>query len=115
MVHPNHVPMTATTRLLEPSFAEMIAAVEQGTELSRQTQTHWICSVRQIARWLDRPSGTIPARWISVQFVVAQLHEARVGVTAKTLANHRSNLRAALRWFGKQHRLKGQQRHGRHW
>jgi hypothetical protein len=28
---------------------------------------------------------------------------ARVGVTAKTLANHKSNLRAALRWFAKQH------------
>src|SRR4029453_7121683 len=28
---------------------------------------------------------------------------ARVGVTAKTLANHKSNLRAALRWFGKEH------------
>ena len=34
---------------------------------------------------------------------VAQLHHARVGVTAKTLANHRSNVRAALRWFGKEH------------
>jgi hypothetical protein len=32
-----------------------------------------------------------------------QLHHARVGVTAKTLANHRSNLRAALRWFAKRH------------
>ena len=32
-----------------------------------------------------------------------QLHHARVGVTAKTLANHKSNVRAALRWFGKEH------------
>jgi hypothetical protein len=32
-----------------------------------------------------------------------QLHYARVGVTAKTLANHRSNARAALRWFGREH------------
>ena len=34
---------------------------------------------------------------------MAQLHHARVGVTAKTLANHKSNVRAALRWFGKEH------------
>ena len=33
---------------------------------------------------------------------MGQLHHARVGVTAKTLANHKSNLRAALRWFGKE-------------
>ena len=32
-----------------------------------------------------------------------QLHHARVGVTAKTLANHKSNVRAALRWLGKEH------------
>jgi hypothetical protein len=36
---------------------------------------------------------------------VAQLHHARVGVTAKTLANHKSNVRAALRWFSKEHAL----------
>jgi hypothetical protein len=34
---------------------------------------------------------------------VRQLHHARLGVTAKTLANHKSNLRAALRWYVKQH------------
>ena len=45
----------------------------------------------------------IPARWNAVQISVAQLHHARVGVTAKTLANHKSNVRAALRWFGKEH------------
>ena len=45
----------------------------------------------------------IPARWHSVQISVAQLHHARVGVTAKTLANHKANVRAALRWFGKEH------------
>ncbi len=34
---------------------------------------------------------------------MARLHHARVGVTAKTLANHRANVRAALRWFGEEH------------
>src|SRR5262249_42322093 len=50
-----------------------------------------------------RPATVIPARWTAVQLSVGQLHHARVGVTAKTLANHRSNTRAALRWFGKEH------------
>src|ERR1019366_1275723 len=63
------------------------------------------CSLRQIARLLDRPATTIPARWNSVRFSMAQLHHARVGVTAKTLANHRSNVRAGLRWFAKEHDL----------
>jgi hypothetical protein len=95
--------MTAPTSLLEPSFVDLIAAIEQASELSPQAQRHWICSVRQIARWLDRPATVIPARRSSVQISVGQLHHARVGVTAKTLANHRSNVWAALRWFGREH------------
>ena len=101
--------MTATTALLEPSFVDLIAAIEQAAELSEQTRRHWVCSARQIARWLDRPAAVIPARWTSVQMPVGQLHHARVGVTAKTLANHKSNVRAALRWFAKQHDIP---RHG---
>src|SRR5262245_43545808 len=105
--HPSRVlraliPMTTTT-LLEASFVDLIAAIEQAGELSEQRRRHWACSLRQMARWLDRPASVIPARWNSVQNSVGQLHHARVGVTAKTLANHKSNVRAALRWFGKEH------------
>ena len=96
--------MTAPTALLEPSFADLIAAIEQAAELSEQRRRHWVCSVRQIARWLDRPAAVIPARSNAVQMPMGQLHHARVGVTAKTLANHKSNVRAALRWFAKQAR-----------
>jgi integrase len=95
--------MTPTTTLLEPSFLDLVGAVEQATELSDQRRRHWVCSLRQIAKWLDRPAAVIPARWHSVRISVAQLHHARVGVTAKTLANHRANVRATLRWFGREH------------
>ena len=95
--------MTPTTTLSEPSFQDLIAAVEQAGELSDQRRRHWLCSLRQIAKGLDRPAEVIPARWLSVRILVSQLHHARVGVTAKTLANHKSNVRAALRWFSKEH------------
>ena len=68
-----------------------------------QRRRHWVCSLRQVAKWLDRPATVIPARWQSVRISVSQLHHARVGVTAKTMANHRANTRAALRWFGHEH------------
>jgi integrase len=95
--------MTLPTALLEPSFLDLIAAIEQAPDLSEQRRRHWVCSLRQIAKWLDRPATVIPARWNSVRISVSQLHHARVGVTAKTLSNHKSNVRAALRWFGKEH------------
>jgi len=97
--------MSPTTTLLEPSFLDLIAAIEREPELSEQLRRHWICSLRKVADWLDRPAAVIPGRWSAVQMAVGQLHHARVGVTAKTLANHRSNARAALRWFGNEHHL----------
>jgi len=95
--------MTPTPALLEPSFLDLIAAIDQAPELSAQRRRHWVCSSGQIAKWLDRPAAVIPARWHSVRISVAQLHHARVGVTAKTLANHKSNVRAALRWLANEH------------
>jgi integrase len=95
--------MDPTTTLSEPSFQDLIAAIEQASELAVQRRRHWLCSSRQIAKWLDRPAAVIPARWLSVRMLVVQLHHARVDVTAKTLANHKSNVRAALRWFAKEH------------
>ena len=46
--------MTLTATLFEPSLLDLIAAVEQAPELSEQRRRHWICSLRQIAKWLDR-------------------------------------------------------------
>ena len=66
--------------LLEPSFVEAIAAIEQSADLSKNTKRHWVCSLRQIAKWLDRPLELIPARWTSICLSVGQLHQARVGV-----------------------------------
>jgi integrase len=95
--------MTAVTTLPEPTFDDLISAIEQAPELPEQRRRHWLCSARQTARWLDRPPTVIPARWHSVRNSVSQLHHARLGVAPKTLANHKSNVRAALGWFGKEH------------
>jgi integrase len=100
---PTILPATPTTTLLEPSFVDLIAAIERAAELSEERRRHWVCSLRQIAKWLDRPAAVITARWSSVRILIGQLHHARVGVTAKTAANHKSNVRAALRWFSQEH------------
>lgn len=89
------------TKLVEPSFADAIAAIEQEESLPEQTKRHWTCSLRQIAKALDRPLELIPGPWTSVCLQVSQLHHARVGVERKTLANHRSSARSALVWFRK--------------
>ena len=82
----------------EPSFAEALAAFE-AADLPAQKGRHWICSLRQVAKALDRPMESVPARWIAIRSQVAALHHQMVGMEPKTLANHRANVRAALHWF----------------
>jgi integrase len=96
---------TTETKLLEPSFVDLIAAIERSDELCAERRRHWVCSLRQIAKWLDRPAAVIPARWSSVQIAVPQLHHARVGIRPKSLANHKANVRAALSWFRREEGL----------
>jgi integrase len=84
---------------MEPSFADVVAAIARATDLSDQRRRHLTCSVRQIAKWLNRPLDAVPARWEASRFSVGRLHYARLGVTAKTLANHKANAKAALSWF----------------
>ena len=93
-------PINPTTVLSEP-FVDLIDEIEQATNLSEERRRHWVCSLRQIAKSLDRPAEVIPARWSAIRIAVGQLHHARVGVTAKTLANHKSNVKAALRFYQK--------------
>ena len=94
--------MTALPTLIEPSFADAIEAIETSGELPPTKKTHWSCSLRKVGEWLDRPLATIPARWTNLHISVGQLHHAPLGVTAKTLANHKANVAAALRWLAKE-------------
>lgn len=86
-------------RMLESSFADAIAAIEQAKELPPSKRAHWSCSLRMIAKALDRPPESIAARWVAVALAVNQLHHANSGVEWKTLANHKANAKAALFWF----------------
>jgi integrase len=85
--------------LLESSFVDAIAAIEQAKELPASKRTHWCCSLRIIAKALDRPGESIAARWGAVALQINQLHHANCGVEWKTLANHKANAKAALFWF----------------
>jgi integrase len=95
--------MTELMAPLEPTFSVAMTAIEDAADLSASVKRHWLCSLRQIAKWLDRPVEVTPARWTAIRLPVGQLHHARLGVTAKTVANHKSNVAAALRWFGKEY------------
>jgi integrase len=85
----------------EPSFADAIAAIEASADLDIITRRHWATSLRALARYLDLPPESIPARVLAIQHRVSRLHPAQLGVNPKTFANHRANAKAALNWFGR--------------
>ena len=37
-----------------------MAAIEDAADLSASVKRHWVCSLRQIAKWLDRPVRSDP-------------------------------------------------------
>ena len=92
------IPM-AENAALEPTFADMMEAIAAATDLPEQTRRHWRSSLAGIAKAFDQPPELIPARFSAVRARMAALHHVPLTWTAKTLANHRSNAKAALIWF----------------
>ena len=68
--------------------------------IAASQRTHWSCSLRKIAkRWAGRRRTSRPAgaQW---HLRINQLHHAQASASSwKTLANHKSNAKAALFWF----------------
>ena len=86
-------------KLLEPSIADVLKAIEAASDLPASKKAHWSCSLRQISIGIGRPPESIPGRWSGVNAAMQQLHHARIGCNPKTLSNHKANARAALLWF----------------
>jgi hypothetical protein len=101
--------MTETPNLIETSFADGIAIIVAAQELSEQIKRHWTTSLRQIAKALGKPLEVIPARYSAVRADLAQLHQAPVRLTKKTMSNHKSNVKSALLWLARE---KGIPAHG---
>jgi integrase len=94
--------MTEKHTALEPTFADAIIAITAATDLSAQTRRHWCSSLAGIAKAFDQPIEVIPARYSAIRARMAVLHHLPLDWVAKTLANHRSNTKAALIWFAKE-------------
>ena len=94
--------MTEKHTALEPTFADAIMAITAATDLSAQTRRHWCSSLAGIAKAFDQPIELIPARYSAIRARMAALHHVPLDWVAKTLANHKSNTKAALIWFAKE-------------
>src|SRR5258707_4021326 len=94
--------MTEMPITLEPTFADAIKTITAATDLPEPTRRHWCSSLVGIARAFDQPPEIIPARYSAVRARMAALHHVPLGWVPKTLANHKSNTKAALIWSAKE-------------
>src|SRR5580692_8696861 len=96
------IPMNEIPITLEPTFADAIVAIAGAADLTEHTRRLWRSSVAGIAKAFDQPPELIPARFNAVRARMAALHHVPLDWMAKTLANHKSNAKAALIWFAKE-------------
>jgi hypothetical protein len=94
--------MNVSNQQIEPCFADAIAMIEHADELPVEKKRHWCCSLKRIAEALDKPVTVIPARLSAVRAALMELHHVPLGLTPKTLRNHRANAKAALLWLAKE-------------
>jgi integrase len=97
----------APIKPIEPSLADVLAAVERDASLAEPKREAWCCSIRRIANFLEREPAQLPARLLALRFGISRLHHAQLGVSRKTLQNHLANLKAAIRHFSSVERMSG--------
>lgn len=97
--------MSGKPEIIEPSFADAIKAIAEATELPLPTRRQWCSALRGLAHCLDRPPESIPARFSAVRNKLLALRYPPFDWTAKTLANTKSNAKAALLWFRREEGL----------
>src|SRR3974390_273715 len=96
------IPETASSVLIETSFAQAIEIISTSAELPEPKRRHWATSLRQVGKLLERPLELIPARYSAVRADFRNLHPVPAEMSPKTLQNHKSNAKTALLWLAKE-------------
>jgi integrase len=107
--HPasNHTTAEAPKGLIEPTLADVLVTIDRDGSLTKTKRDAWCCSIRRITDFLGRDPGSLPARILALRYGIARLHQAELGISRKTLQNHISNLKAAVRHVTGLKRLSG--------
>jgi integrase len=80
----------------EASLAEAIAMIKLDTSIPASKRKHWLTSLTVIARAIGRPPESLPCRLTALRHHIERLNAAALGWEPKTLANHKSNVKAAI-------------------
>ena len=79
------------------SLFDALELIERDQSISPGKRNQWRCSLKRVPVFLGRDPRSLPANLFALRFGLKELHEANLGITKKSLQNHISNLRAAIR------------------
>ena len=91
--------------LQEPSLFDALVMIENDTSIPAVRRTQWCCTLRRVPVFLARDPRSLPARMSGLRYGLQELHHTNLGISKKSLQNHMSNLRAALRHSRGQHKI----------
>lgn len=80
----------------ELTLADVMRLIEADPAIEPLRKRHWLSSLRRVSAGIGRPPASIVARLTSLRHPMKRLNAARMGIEEKSLANHRSNVRAAV-------------------
>lgn len=82
------------------NLAQALTELAKRTDLPERRRRDLISAITCIAEYLHRPAADIPTNATRLRRLLAGIHPAQAGISAKTLGNVKSNLAAALRLVG---------------
>ena len=93
-------PTRAPAIVGELALAEVVKSIQDDAGLPLTTKRQWISSINSLSKALGKPAVSLPARMSALRHPIRRINAAHHGWEPKTLANHQSNLAAALEHVG---------------
>ncbi|MBK8686882.1 MAG: tyrosine-type recombinase/integrase [Betaproteobacteria bacterium] len=103
---PFAVPGSAREPVPSPTLADALAALAGSTDIEAGRRKTWVAAISTTAKWIGRPPGQIPASLPKLRPLITALTPVTTGRSAKTLANTKSLVKAALTHLGLHRRVR---------
>ena len=82
------------------TLADVLAMIETDPAIEPAQRQSWVASMRRIGRWLGRELDQLPASASGLRYGIARLDPHALGISTKTLSNHKSVLKQILSHAG---------------
>lgn len=82
------------------TFSEVIEQIKCDKNLTANQRRDWTSAIRRVLELLDLDPERTPASIVAIKKKLEGIHHAQANISAKTLANLKSNVLAALRHVG---------------